>query len=175
MRRAYQVEAIRYAEAEAMARLPIGALMQRAAAGLATVAARILRESGGIYGSRVVLLVASGTTAATRCSRGDAGPPGRAGGRVLMDPGTGHEGGLRRRGSGRANRCAAVDMTVSDAADLESLTAAGSGGKVRVDRRRSSSRRPGLRRADPRRRPAERDRRRHGRWAGDDRPRRTSP
>jgi hydroxyethylthiazole kinase-like uncharacterized protein yjeF len=46
-----------------MARLPDGALMQRAAAGLATVAARVLRESagpGGVYGARVVLLVGVG-------------------------------------------------------------------------------------------------------------------
>lgn len=60
MRRAYHVEAIRHAEADLMAKLPPGALMQRAAAGLATVATRILREDGGVYGSRVVLLVGVG-------------------------------------------------------------------------------------------------------------------
>jgi len=60
MRRAYHVEAIRHAEADLMAKLPPGALMQRAAAGLATVATRILREDGGVYGARVVLLVGVG-------------------------------------------------------------------------------------------------------------------
>ncbi|AGZ39255.1 hypothetical protein AFR_04830 [Actinoplanes friuliensis DSM 7358] len=43
-----------------MATLPPGTLMQRAAAGLARRCALLLRESGGVYGSTVVLLVGSG-------------------------------------------------------------------------------------------------------------------
>jgi hydroxyethylthiazole kinase-like uncharacterized protein yjeF len=95
MRRAYHVEEVRHAEAELMARVPDGALMQRAAAGLATVAAGILRDSGGVYGSRVVLLVGvgdnggdalfAGAMLARRGVRVDA---------VLMDPARAHEGGL---------------------------------------------------------------------------------
>jgi len=95
MRRAYTVEAIRAAEAELMARLPEGALMQRAAAGLATVAARVLREAGGVYGARVVLLAGvgdnggdalfAGATLARRGVRVEA---------VLLDAARAHKRGL---------------------------------------------------------------------------------
>ncbi|MDQ0844502.1 NAD(P)H-hydrate dehydratase [Streptomyces sp. V1I6] len=57
MRTAYSVETVRHAEAQLMARLPEGALMQRAAAGLAAACAGLL---GRVYGARVVLLVGSG-------------------------------------------------------------------------------------------------------------------
>ncbi|WP_046472343.1 NAD(P)H-hydrate epimerase, partial [Allosalinactinospora lopnorensis] len=57
MRYAHTVETIRKAEGELMARLPDGALMQRAATGLAGVCARMLPR---VYGSRVVLLVGGG-------------------------------------------------------------------------------------------------------------------
>jgi hydroxyethylthiazole kinase-like uncharacterized protein yjeF len=57
MRRAHTVEQVRVAEAELMARLPEGALMQRAAAGLAYAVLDLL---GSAYGRRVVLLVGSG-------------------------------------------------------------------------------------------------------------------
>jgi len=57
MRRAHTVEQVRAAEAALMARLPEGALMQRAAHGLAHA---ILDLMGGGYGRRVLLLVGSG-------------------------------------------------------------------------------------------------------------------
>ena len=57
MRRAHTVEQVRAAEAELMARLPEGTLMQRAAAGLA---AAVLDLLGSGYGRRVRLLVGSG-------------------------------------------------------------------------------------------------------------------
>jgi hydroxyethylthiazole kinase-like uncharacterized protein yjeF len=57
MRRAHTVEQVRAAEAELMARLPAGALMQRAAAGLAYAVIDLL---GSAYGRRVLLLVGSG-------------------------------------------------------------------------------------------------------------------
>ena len=53
MLHAHLVEDVRRAEAAAMARLPDGALMQRAAAGLA---AAVLDLLGGGYGRRVLLL-----------------------------------------------------------------------------------------------------------------------
>ncbi|MDV9188271.1 NAD(P)H-hydrate epimerase, partial [Streptomyces sp. SR27] len=59
MRTAYRVETVRAAEAALMARLPEGALMMRAAAGLAAACCSLLGK-GRVYGSRVVLLVGSG-------------------------------------------------------------------------------------------------------------------
>ncbi|MBK6017399.1 bifunctional ADP-dependent NAD(P)H-hydrate dehydratase/NAD(P)H-hydrate epimerase, partial [Streptomyces sp. MBT53] len=58
MRTAYSVETVRAAERRLMARLPEGALMQRAAAGLAVACAQL---TGRVYGSRVALLVGSAT------------------------------------------------------------------------------------------------------------------
>ncbi|MEU8889280.1 NAD(P)H-hydrate dehydratase [Streptomyces sp. NPDC048442] len=58
MRTAHSVETVRAAEREAMARLPEGTLMQRAAAGLAAACADLLERR--VYGARVVLLVGSG-------------------------------------------------------------------------------------------------------------------
>src|SRR5580693_9444797 len=61
MRRAYQVEAIRAAERALMDLLPGGALMDRAAAGLAAVCGSLLaRYPGYVYGARVVVLAGSG-------------------------------------------------------------------------------------------------------------------
>src|SRR5690625_2866498 len=57
MRHAHAVESVRRAESALMATLPDGALMQRAAIGLATVCVDVL---GRVYGSRVVALVGSG-------------------------------------------------------------------------------------------------------------------
>ncbi|MGW0791614.1 NAD(P)H-hydrate dehydratase [Streptomyces sp. NPDC002911] len=60
MRHAYSVETVRAAEQALMARLPEGALMRRAAAGLAVACGDLLRRNGRVYGSRVLLLVGSG-------------------------------------------------------------------------------------------------------------------
>jgi ADP-dependent NAD(P)H-hydrate dehydratase / NAD(P)H-hydrate epimerase len=57
MRNAHSVAQVRDAERALMARLPDGALMQRAAAGLASVCAGLL---DALYGSRVAILVGSG-------------------------------------------------------------------------------------------------------------------
>ncbi|MGW2467820.1 NAD(P)H-hydrate dehydratase [Streptomyces bauhiniae] len=92
MRRAYSVETVRAAERALMARLPEGALMQRAAAGLAAASAEFL---GRVYGSRVVLLVGSGDNggdalyAGARLRRRGAGVTA-----VLLSPDRAHEGGL---------------------------------------------------------------------------------
>lgn len=53
----FTAEAVRAAEAPVLAATPDGALMQRAATGLATVCTRLL---GAVYGRRVVLLVGTG-------------------------------------------------------------------------------------------------------------------
>jgi hydroxyethylthiazole kinase-like uncharacterized protein yjeF len=61
MRDAYSVSKVRAAEAALMALVPEGTLMQRAAAGLASVCAGLLRDSaGGVYGARVVILTGTG-------------------------------------------------------------------------------------------------------------------
>jgi hydroxyethylthiazole kinase-like uncharacterized protein yjeF len=61
MRDAYQVEAVRAAEHALMELVPDGTLMGRAAAGLASVCAALLRAvPGRVYGARVVVLAGSG-------------------------------------------------------------------------------------------------------------------
>ncbi|MFJ4862621.1 NAD(P)H-hydrate epimerase [Streptomyces sp. NPDC088748] len=88
MRTAYNVETVRGAERELMARLPEDALMHRAAAGLAAACAGLLRRRrGGVYGARVVLLVGPGDNggdalyAGARLARRGAGVTA-----VPMDP-----------------------------------------------------------------------------------------
>jgi hydroxyethylthiazole kinase-like uncharacterized protein yjeF len=101
MRTAYNVETVRTVERELMARLPEGALMQRAAAGLAAACADLL---GRVYGRRVVLLVGSGDNggdalyAGARLARRGAGVTA-----VLIAPERAHGGGLAalRRAGGR--------------------------------------------------------------------------
>ncbi|MFE5141614.1 NAD(P)H-hydrate dehydratase [Streptomyces fagopyri] len=99
MRTAYSVETVRTAERELMARLPEGALMQRAAAGLAAACADVL---GRVYGGRVVLLVGSGDNggdalyAGARLARRGAGVTA-----LLLAPERTHAGGLAAlRGAG---------------------------------------------------------------------------
>jgi hydroxyethylthiazole kinase-like uncharacterized protein yjeF len=61
MRDAYQVTAVRAAERALMEIVPDGALMARAAAGLASVCVSLLaRHPGHVYGTRVVVLAGSG-------------------------------------------------------------------------------------------------------------------
>ncbi|MYV45379.1 NAD(P)H-hydrate dehydratase [Streptomyces sp. SID2888] len=92
MRTAYSVKTVRAAERALMARLPEGALMQRAAAGLAAACADLL---GRVYGSRIVLLVGSGDNggdtlyAGARLARRGAGVTA-----VLLAPEHTHPGGL---------------------------------------------------------------------------------
>ena len=61
MRDAYSVSQVRAAEEALFAVVPGGALMQRAATGLASVCAGVLRDgAGGVYGARVVVLAGTG-------------------------------------------------------------------------------------------------------------------
>ncbi|MFD5690376.1 NAD(P)H-hydrate dehydratase [Streptomyces rubiginosohelvolus] len=95
MRRAYSVETVRAAEAALMQRLPEGALMQRAAAGLAAACGDLLRRNGRVYGSRVLLLVGSGDNggdalyAGARLARRGAGVCA-----LLLAPDRAHPSGL---------------------------------------------------------------------------------
>jgi ADP-dependent NAD(P)H-hydrate dehydratase / NAD(P)H-hydrate epimerase len=124
MRYAHEVDKVRAAERALMARSPEGALMQRAAAGLASVCGGLLRSgragvigSGeGVYGSRVVLLVGSGDNG------GDALYAGarlaRRGARVtaVLAGSKTHEGGLAALRSAGGRSLDAADAPGSVAA-----------------------------------------------------------
>lgn len=112
-----------------MARVPEGALMQRAAAGLAVACAQVLgRVYGKVYGSRVVLLVGSGDNggdalyAGARLARRGAGVSA-----VLLSPERVHGGGLAafRAAGGRV----AGSADVVRGADLVVDGIVGIGGK----------------------------------------------
>ncbi|MCX5560063.1 NAD(P)H-hydrate dehydratase [Streptomyces sp. NBC_00038] len=128
MRTAYSVETVRTAERELMARLPEGALMQRAAAGLAVACAQLL---GRVYGSRVVLLVGSGDNGGDALYAG-ARLAGRGAGvtAVLLSPERTHPGGVAalRRAGGRTVSPAAAEEFVRRA-DLVVDGIVGIGGK----------------------------------------------
>ncbi|MDQ0959721.1 hydroxyethylthiazole kinase-like uncharacterized protein yjeF [Streptomyces sp. B4I13] len=128
MRTAYCVETVRRAERELMARVPEGALMQRAAAGLAAACADLL---GRVYGRRIVLLVGSGDNggdalyAGARLARRGAGVTA-----VLLASGRTHPGGLtalRRAGGATVAPDAAGDLVRR--ADLVLDGVVGIGGK----------------------------------------------
>ncbi|MEW2252476.1 NAD(P)H-hydrate dehydratase [Streptomyces sp. NPDC006975] len=128
MRTAYSVETVRAAERELMARLPEGALMQRAAAGLAAACAELL---GRVYGSRVVLLVGSGDNggdalyAGARLARRGAGVTA-----VLLSPERVHAAGLAalRRAGGRVTGTDGAEELIGRA-DLVVDGIVGIGGK----------------------------------------------
>ncbi|GAA3758793.1 hydroxyethylthiazole kinase-like uncharacterized protein yjeF [Spinactinospora alkalitolerans] len=118
MRYAHTVGTVREAEGALMARLPDGALMRRAAAGLATVCARVLP---GVYGSRVVLLVGSGDNGGDALYAGAALARRGAGVRALLAGSRVHEGGLAalRAAGGRAQEVSGADAAAADAAGAE--------------------------------------------------------
>ncbi|MFE7031642.1 NAD(P)H-hydrate dehydratase [Streptomyces sp. NPDC057621] len=129
MRTAYSVETVRAAEQELMARLPDGALMQRAVAGLTAACAELL---GRVYGRRVVLLVGSGDNggdalyAGARLARRGAGVVA-----VLLAPDRTHPGGLAalRRAGGRVVEGAEAAEEPLRRADLVVDGIVGIGGK----------------------------------------------
>jgi hydroxyethylthiazole kinase-like uncharacterized protein yjeF len=103
-----------------LARLPEGALMQRAAFGLATIVAGMLREAGAVYGSRVVLLVGVGDNGGDALYAG-----GLLAGRgvsvhaVLADPNRAHVGGVAAlRDAGGRIICLSEAESVLRQADL---------------------------------------------------------
>jgi ADP-dependent NAD(P)H-hydrate dehydratase / NAD(P)H-hydrate epimerase len=91
---AWPVEVVRAAERAAMASVPEGALMRRAAAGLAAECARVLRPA--VYGAPVAVLAGAGDNggdalfAGARLAR-----RGAAVSAVLLAPDRAHAGGLR--------------------------------------------------------------------------------
>ncbi|MET7731087.1 NAD(P)H-hydrate dehydratase [Streptomyces sp. NPDC005402] len=134
MRTAYNVETVRAAERELMARLPEGALMQRAAAGLAAACADLL---GRVYGRRVVLLVGSGDNggdalyAGARLARRGAGVTA-----VLLAPERAHSEGLAalRRAGGRAQGVDGAERLIENAdLVLDGIVGIGGKGGLRPD------------------------------------------
>ncbi|MEU9520505.1 NAD(P)H-hydrate dehydratase [Streptomyces sp. NPDC048224] len=137
MRTAYSVETVRSAERELMARLPEGALMQRAAAGLAAACAEVLgRVAGRVYGSRVVVLVGSGDNggdalyAGARLARRGAGVTA-----VLLAPERVHGGGLAalRRAGGRVAGAAAEESIARADLVLDGIVGIGGKGGLREE------------------------------------------
>ncbi|WP_455361599.1 NAD(P)H-hydrate dehydratase [Streptomyces sp. SYSU K21746] len=128
MRTAYSVETVRAAERELMARLPEGALMQRAAAGLAAACVDLL--GGRVYGSRVVLLVGAGDNggdalyAGARLARRGAGVFA-----VLLAPDRAHAGGLAalRAAGGRV----VTELPARPGLVLDGITGIGGRGGLR--------------------------------------------
>jgi hydroxyethylthiazole kinase-like uncharacterized protein yjeF len=140
MRTAYSVETVRAAERELMARLPEGALMQRAVAGLAAACADLM---GRVYGRRVVLLVGSGDNggdtlyAGARLARRGAGVAA-----VLHAPERAHAGGLaalRRAGGTVVGLEAAEDLIPRADLVLDGIVGIGGKGGLRPEAARLAS------------------------------------
>jgi hydroxyethylthiazole kinase-like uncharacterized protein yjeF len=126
---------VQAAEQQLLARLPDGALMQRAATGLATVCLRLL---GSAYGRQVTLLVGSGNNGGDALFAGAhlAGRGARVTA-VLLDAERAHQGGLAAlRGSGGRTMSTGPDaVRVVDRADLvlDGILGIGGRGALRPD------------------------------------------
>jgi hydroxyethylthiazole kinase-like uncharacterized protein yjeF len=104
VRFAWRVNDVRAAEDALMKTVPEGALMQRAAAGLARRCALLLAERGGVYGARVLLLVGAGNNGGDALYAGAAlARRGAAVRALLLAPERVHRAGLAdlRRAGGR--------------------------------------------------------------------------
>jgi hydroxyethylthiazole kinase-like uncharacterized protein yjeF len=143
MRQAWRVADVRAAEQALMATLPEGTLMQRAAAGLARRCALLLRDRGGVYGARVVLLVGSGDNGGDTLYAGARlaarGAEVRA---LLLNPDRVHLAGLAelRRAGGFTAR------DLPDRADLvlDGIVGIGASGGLRPEAAAIVDRLPGL-------------------------------
>jgi hydroxyethylthiazole kinase-like uncharacterized protein yjeF len=134
---------VRAAEAALMARLPEGALMQRAASGLAAACAGLLRRAGGTAGTystdgavTPAGPIGAGGTAGTAAAGGTAGTVGAGrvyGSRVVVLAGSGDNGGdALHAGARLAARGAVVTAIAAGSRVHEGGTAAlrGAGGRL---------------------------------------------
>ncbi|MEJ3743747.1 NAD(P)H-hydrate dehydratase [Actinomycetes bacterium KLBMP 9797] len=132
MRFAWRVNDVRAAEEALMKTVPEGALMQRAAAGLARRCALLLEERGGVYGSRVLLLVGAGNNGGDALYAGAAlARRGAAVRALLLAPERVHQAGLaalERAGGGLVD---AVPNQVDLAVD--GIVGLGGSGGLRPD------------------------------------------
>jgi ADP-dependent NAD(P)H-hydrate dehydratase / NAD(P)H-hydrate epimerase len=128
----HNVRHIRLAESELMARLPRGALMQRAATALAATCARVL---GGPYGANVALLVGAGDNGGDALYAGSR--LARRGARVdavLVRPDRAHAGGLTalRDAGGRVSDRAVRSIARADLV-IDGMLGIGGRGGLRDD------------------------------------------
>ncbi len=118
MRHAHTVEQVRAAERSLMATLPDGALMQRAATGLARACMDVLRGAdgrGGVYGARVLLLVGSGNNGGDALYAGALLARRGACVEAMLLGSKAHDGGLaafRRAGGGLGTRVGDPDLVI---------------------------------------------------------------
>ncbi|MGI8328582.1 NAD(P)H-hydrate dehydratase [Actinomadura scrupuli] len=147
MRHAHEVDRVRTAERALMARLPEGALMRRAATGLASVCAGLLPA---LYGSAVVLLVGSGDNGGDALYAGAALARRGAGVEAILAGSRVHQEGLAalRKAGGRVLAEAADDAAKDAAietADLviDGLTGIGGQGGLREPYARLAARAAG--------------------------------
>ncbi|MCO7220448.1 NAD(P)H-hydrate dehydratase [Klenkia sp. PcliD-1-E] len=127
----YTADQVRAAEAPVLARTPDGALMQRAATGLATTC---LRLTGRAVGLRVVLLVGAGNNGGDALWAGAAlAGRGAAVTALLLDPDRAHPAGLdglRRAGGRVVTDASAAGLDRADLV-LDGITGIGGRGGLR--------------------------------------------
>ena len=135
MRAAFPVEVVRAAERAAMQAVPDGALMQRAAAGLAAESVRILRQ--GVYGTTVAVLAGAGDNGGDALYAGARlAARGAAVTAVLLSPDRAHPGGLTalRAAGGRvlpAGSPAATEVVAAARLVLDGIVGIGGSGGLR--------------------------------------------
>jgi len=135
VRAAFPVEVVRAAERAAMQAVPDGALMQRAAAGLAAECARILRR--GVYGTTVAVLAGAGDNGGDALYAGARlAARGAAVTAVLLSPDRAHPGGLTalRAAGGRvlpAGSPAATEVVAAARLVLDGIVGIGGSGGLR--------------------------------------------
>ena len=130
MQGVYSVDEIREAEHALMARLPDGALMARAATGLAVECAQLL---GRVYGARVAILVGAGNNGGDALYAGaQLAHRGAQVTAVLLEPDRAHAGGLAalRRAGGRTAAAEADAVTGADLV-LDGIVGIGGRGGLR--------------------------------------------
>ena len=119
MREVFTVEQVRAAERKVLARVPPGALMRRAAFGLAVVARQMLGGTGTVAGRRVTLLVGAGDNGGDALWAGAAlRRRGVAVTAVLLRPERAHAEGLDalRRAGGRVVEAGPATIDAATAA-----------------------------------------------------------
>ncbi len=134
MRHAHTVEQVRTAEEGLLARLPEGALMQRAAAGLAYAVIELL---GRAYGARVLLLVGAGNNGGDALYAGALlARRGVAVEAVLLSPDRTHPAGLDAlRAAG--GRTVALDDAARPDVVVDGIVGIGGRGGLRPEARRA--------------------------------------